>query len=261
MIKDEENSGEIMTLETSYCPDCGTMLTEVNNCPVCGKDLQIIHKEAEKSKQDSIEIEAPADMLKLGSEKWQKMEPIMFSIWTWAWLITGLIGLILWIISFVRLFQFRFGRLIYFLLNSGAIFLILLYGGLYNRKIQVRDYHFIKNDAISIGMIQIPKILFITFLISIGLYWVGGILVFIPAILIIFLGPGKMRWRLDRVDLNGSSVAKEKPIETKKISPKKDKKPDKEPIGKKTAKKSLKKSTKKSGKKSTKKSSKKTNSK
>ena len=246
-------SGEKMSSSNFYCPVCGTMVVTEEHCPLCNYDIKSSQKISATLENEKGSSKEGYIQINLGSEKWQKIEPLIISSWSWLCLVTILIGIGLWIFSFIRLFQFRFGRLIYFLLNSGALLLVAMYFSLYNEKIHARNYHFLKNDAVTIGQIRIPKFLLVILGISIGLYWIGGILLLIPAILLIFLAPGQIQWRIDRILLTSSGERKNRENETLQKSPKKTTTKSVKKTIKKSAKKTVKKSTKKTLKKSTKK--------
>ncbi|MCF2140263.1 MAG: hypothetical protein K9W44_09445 [Candidatus Lokiarchaeota archaeon] len=250
---------------TQYCPVCGTMLTVEEICPTC--NYLVNHsKSSNKSqsqKESSADIgEDSENKLVLGSENWHKMERIFTLIWPWIWRVTFLLGIGLWIWSFIRIFQFKFWyfNFITFLLNTGAVILLLFYSILYITKVERKEYHFLANDSIVIGQFRFPKVLVITLGITIGLYFWGGLPVFIAVLLILFLGPVKPHWRVDRFKISQQDVNQEekKELQEKKreIS-KPTKKKDESQINKNQPKQTKKKSTKQTKKKSTKQTKKK----
>lgn len=233
-----------MSKITAYCPKCGTSLASLSVCPLCSFNTETQGNHAtSNTKPDRADGEAQSiQKVEIGSDFWKKIEPPFALVWPWLWRIVFLTGLGLWIWSFIRLFQFRFWFLITFLLNTGSLILLTITYSLYLSAVMYREYHFIANDTVQIGKLRIPKILVVTFGITLGFYLWGGLLIFIPVILLLFLGPSKTQWIVGRVGTNttqskqkvatSDTIAKENksqtPIQkTKKKSQKAMKKPPK----------------------------------
>jgi len=58
-----------------------------------------------------------------------------------------------------------------------------------------RDYDYLLNDVIQIGSIRIPLMLIIGIIISIFLLIWGGLIILIPLLLLIFMGPKEYEWK------------------------------------------------------------------
>ncbi|WP_457558548.1 hypothetical protein [Candidatus Harpocratesius sp.] len=201
-----------MSILTQYCPVCGTMLTLEEICPTCKSiiDHSKSSKKTQSKKESSADIgEDTENKLVLGSENWQKMERIFTLIWPWIWRVNLLIGIGLWILSFILLFQFKFVYFIIFLLTTGAVILLLYYSILYITKVERKEYHFLAYDSIVIGQFQFPKVLIIALGITIGLYIFGGLLILISVLFILFLGPVKPHWRVDRFNFQNQDFNRE----------------------------------------------------
>ena len=65
----------------------------------------------------------------------------------------------------------------------------------FSDKWAYRDYDSLLNDVIEIGNIRIPLMLIIGIIISIFLLIWGGLIILIPLLLLIFMGPKEYEWK------------------------------------------------------------------
>lgn len=125
----------------------------------------------------------------------------------WAWLFGVIAGIItiFWAIIILSLIgsaglwgysEESEAQLIWYIIASIILIIFSFYiKGRFCNKIAAKDYEGIYNDTITIGGYKIPWILiFGVFLEILGNWW-GGLFLFVPAVLLIFMGPRKYDWK------------------------------------------------------------------
>ena len=65
----------------------------------------------------------------------------------------------------------------------------------FSDKWGVGDYDYLLNDVVKIGNIRIPLMLIIGIILEILLNGWGGLIILIPLLLLIFMGPKKYKWK------------------------------------------------------------------
>ncbi|MFX1273457.1 MAG: hypothetical protein ACFFBP_16625 [Promethearchaeota archaeon] len=134
----------------------------------------------------------------------------------WAWVVTlvcGLINLLWAIVSTVSAFSayqasvalYGIGIVGAFSINIGyvwniissiilIIFSIVIVKPRFSKKCADNDWDYLLNDVLPLGSIRFPMIFVWAIIAEILLYW-SGILIIIPAIMIIFFGPEEYQWK------------------------------------------------------------------
>ncbi|HME53319.1 MAG TPA: hypothetical protein VKM55_13940 [Candidatus Lokiarchaeia archaeon] len=143
----------------------------------------------------------------MSSKNWESMENIVVGLGTWSWLVVLAAAILdialgfyyLWWfgiftlgLGFGGLLGYTAGLYIWYII-AGAIELVLLFIYVLKTfvpKIKAKDWNFLLSDSIFAP--KFPKMLFfgiLLFVFAPGMYYVGGILVVIPALLIMFAAP------------------------------------------------------------------------
>ena len=64
----------------------------------------------------------------------------------------------------------------------------------FSNKWKEEDYDYLLNDVVKIGKARIPLMLIIGIILEIFLSWWGGLIILIPLLLLIFMGPKEYKW-------------------------------------------------------------------
>jgi membrane protein implicated in regulation of membrane protease activity len=137
-----------------------------------------------------------------------------FAVWlgTYGWiflLITGIIyiigGLVLLtlaaifvgygIIGTSSLIETTLTGVIYLIGGILAIiFTVAFVKPRFSNKWKEEDYDYLLNDVVKIGKARIPLMLIIGIILEIFLSWWGGLIILVPLLLLIFMGPKEYKW-------------------------------------------------------------------
>jgi len=77
----------------------------------------------------------------------------------------------------------------------GIIFAVALVKPRFSDKWADKDYDYLLNDVVKIGSVRIPLFLIIGIILEILLSWVGGLIILIPLLILIFAGPKEYKWK------------------------------------------------------------------
>jgi len=75
------------------------------------------------------------------------------------------------------------------------IFAVALVKPRFSDKWADKDYDYLLNDVVKIGSVRIPLFLIIGIILEILLSWVGGLIILIPLLILIFAGPKEYKWK------------------------------------------------------------------
>ena len=75
------------------------------------------------------------------------------------------------------------------------IFAVALVKPRFSDKWADKDYDYLLNDVVKIGSLRIPLFLIIGIILEILLSWVGGLIILIPLLILIFAGPKEYKWK------------------------------------------------------------------
>ncbi|MHA1821965.1 MAG: zinc-ribbon domain-containing protein [Promethearchaeota archaeon] len=183
-----------------FCPKCGTELKGARFCPNCGYDIsQEIYQDNAPKEVIPANNTAVASSNSYADGLWPKIEPYIRQyvggyVW-WILLIVSII-FILYGIYAVTVISLVLGintADIWFWYIIGPIieiiFIFLWVKPKFCDRIKAQKYDELLDDTLKIGSVQIPWMLIFGVLLMIfGNGWLG-LLVLVPAILIIFVGP------------------------------------------------------------------------
>jgi hypothetical protein len=74
------------------------------------------------------------------------------------------------------------------------IFTVLFVKPRFSNKWAEEDYDYLLNDVVTIGKTRIPLMLIIGIILEIFLSWWGGLIILVPLLLLIFMGPKEYKW-------------------------------------------------------------------
>ena len=77
----------------------------------------------------------------------------------------------------------------------GIIFAVALVKPRFSNKWSDKDYDYLLNDVVKIGSLRIPLFLIIGIILEILMSWWGGLIILIPLLLLIFMGPKEYKWK------------------------------------------------------------------
>ena len=165
--------------------------------------------------------EPPSEKKEKKKTSWESVEGFASFLGKWAWIILIIEGLIFIIYGIIGLSagiaaaslaqQAGVGGLvagdiayytffyIWYLIGGIAtiILAILLVRPRFSKKWAEKDYDYLLNDVIQIGNIRIPTMLIIGVIIEIFLQFWGGLVILIPLLLLIFIGPKEYKWKTE----------------------------------------------------------------
>ena len=177
-----------MSNTEKFCPECGTGLEGATVCPKCGFDLAAAPvKAAKKASTSGSKKPTPRS----GNDStWKSLEDIIAFVGRFSWIILAFIAVILIISAILSFIGSGIVLGIWNLLSVAIMaYLIWTYGKVYSQKSKEKDWSFLVNDVLVIGSIQIPKMLAYGIVICIFTYGTGIILIVLPALLTMFMGP------------------------------------------------------------------------
>ncbi len=85
-----------------------------------------------------------------------------------------------------------------FYLIGGILTIIFTVGFVkprFSNKWAEEDYDYLLNDVVKIGSTRIPLMLIIGIILEIFLSWWGGLIILVPLLLLIFMGPKEYKWK------------------------------------------------------------------
>ena len=91
-----------------------------------------------------------------------------YTIWGWLYIIGGILGI---------------------------IFSVALVKPRFSDKWSDKDYDYLLNDVVKIGSLRIPLFLIIGIILEILMSWWGGLIILIPLLFLIFMGPKEYKWK------------------------------------------------------------------
>lgn len=75
------------------------------------------------------------------------------------------------------------------------IFAVALVKPRFSDKWADKDYDYLLNDVVKIGSVRIPLFLIIGIILEVLLSWIGGLVILIPLLILIFAGPKEYKWK------------------------------------------------------------------
>ncbi|TFG02683.1 MAG: hypothetical protein EU540_01035 [Promethearchaeota archaeon] len=155
------------------------------------------------------------------SSSWDSVESIACIIGEWAWIILLIEGIIfifwglwglLWVgagavaaqqagVAEYVAADLTWETFIYILDIIGGIVTIIVAVVLvrprFSNKWKEKDYDYLLDDVIEIGSVRIPTFLIIGIVIEILTNFWGGVVILIPLLLLIFMGPKEYNWKAE----------------------------------------------------------------
>ena len=64
----------------------------------------------------------------------------------------------------------------------------------FSKKWAEKDYDYLLNDVVKIGNLRIPLFLILGIILEIFTSWWGGLIIIVPLLLLIFMGPKEYKW-------------------------------------------------------------------
>ncbi len=147
---------------------------------------------------------------------WEGVEGLASFLGEWAWIILiieavififwGILGLSWFVVAGsaaqqpgAYAGQIAFYSIYYIMYLIGGILTIVLaiffVKPRFSNKWADKDYDYLLNDVIKFGNVRIPTMLIIGIIIDIFLQFWGGLIILIPLLLLIFMGPKEYKWK------------------------------------------------------------------
>ena len=142
-------------------------------------------------------------------DSWDSVKNIAIGMGKWSWivlLIEGIIYTILglyilaWAVVIVGLLPYDPTTLVIYgvmYLIGGLLALVLSVAFVkprFSNKWKEEDYDYLLNDVVKIGSFRIPLMLIFGIILEILLSWWGGLIILVPLLLLIFMGPKEYKW-------------------------------------------------------------------
>ncbi len=64
----------------------------------------------------------------------------------------------------------------------------------FSNKWKEEEYDYLLNDVVKIGNLRIPLMLIVGIILEILMAWWSGLIIMVPLLLLIFMGPKKYKW-------------------------------------------------------------------
>ena len=127
---------------------------------------------------------------------WNANEKYVVLAGKFSWVL--LILYVIWTLFFNVIFNDGVGEVIWGLIRIALIIGISsIFLKDFVAKCIAKDWYFLVNDVIIIADYRIPKMLFYSIILTIFAYGWGSLLVLIVAIVVIFVGPEKVVWKVE----------------------------------------------------------------
>jgi len=181
-----------MSYFEKFCPECGQRLEGAKICPKCGFEIpEETPTTAEEASKSVTKKATKKSTPRSGDDStWKSLEDVIAFVGRFSWIILAFIAVILIIIAILSFIGSGIIAGIWSLLSVAIMaYLVWTYGKVYSQKCKEKDWSFLVNDVLVIGSIQIPKMLAYGIVICIFTYGTGIILIVLPALLTMFMGP------------------------------------------------------------------------
>ena len=177
-----------MSYFEKFCSECGSRLEGAKICPKCGFEVpEETPTTAEEASKIAKKKSAPKSR---DDSTWKSLEDIISFVGKFSWIILAVIAFFMIIGAIFSFIGSGIPLGIYNLLSVAIMaYLVWTYGRIYAQKCKEKDWSFLVNDVLVIGSVQIPKMLAYGILICIFTYGTGIVLVVLPALLTMFMGP------------------------------------------------------------------------
>lgn len=228
-IEIKEKSELTMSESVKFCPSCGASINGGRFCENCGFDLKSTPKNPEGPTSASSNYSGSSPSPKSGApyynaETWKNLEPWISRAGEWSWIlviVSSIIGLIVSIVGFASglsawnnyqdaiagyedLFPYtgaEMGTIVFGLIWAIISILITIVVAAifikpFAQRCKARDWEGLLNNVFVIAGYRIPKMLVLGIVLEIFTDFWGGLLVLIPAILILLIGPIKHQWKV-----------------------------------------------------------------
>ena len=188
-----------MSYFEKFCADCGTRLEGAKICPKCGlelsEDTPTTAEEANKMQaKKSAKKSAPKTR---DDSTWKSLENVIAFVGRFSWIILAIIAFFLIILAILNFIGDIIGGGIFKLVGVAIMaYLVWTYGRIYAQKSKEKDWSFLVNDVLVIGSFRIPKMLAYGLVVCIFSYGFGVILIVLPALLIMYMGPEEFNWKV-----------------------------------------------------------------
>jgi len=177
-----------MSYFEKFCPECGERLEGAKVCPKCGHDIP---EETPTTVEEASTVAKKKSIPRTRDDStWKSLEDIISFVGKFSWIILAFIAF--WLVFWAILSFIGSGIVtgVWNLLSVAIMaYLVWTYGKIYAQKCKEKDWSFLVNDVLVIGSIKIPKMLVYGILICIFTYGTGIILIVLPALLTMFMGP------------------------------------------------------------------------
>ncbi|QEE15835.1 zinc ribbon domain-containing protein [Promethearchaeum syntrophicum] len=177
-----------MSYFEKFCPECGQRLEGAKVCPKCGHDIP---EETPTTVEEASKIaKKKATPRTRDDSTWKSLEEFVSFLGKFSWIILAIISIFLIIGAIISFIGGGIFAGVWNLLSVVAMaYLVWTYGKIYAEKSKEKDWSFLVNDVFVIGSIQIPKMLAYGIIVAICTYSAGVVLIVLPALLIMFMGP------------------------------------------------------------------------
>ncbi|UYP45937.1 hypothetical protein NEF87_002222 [Candidatus Lokiarchaeum ossiferum] len=189
-----------MTEENKFCPSCGASIDGVQFCQQCG--FQVNQKSLEKPIEGNVTAtnNSPTTTTtaspNYNPSTWNTLEPFISLAGKLSWILIVLNIIVSIIVAAVNLAEYGYVGAFVWAIIGGAISLAL--AGIFIKPFAImcgkKDWEGLINDVWKFGKYRVPKMLVLGIILEIFTDGWGGLLVLIPAVLILILGPVKHQW-------------------------------------------------------------------
>lgn len=173
-----------MSKTAQFCPECGGKLEDGSICEKCGHDINKPDENKTTKPKTDAKAQDPAD-----NPVWKFFEPYLPKLGKYVWILVLIAGI----------FYVLGGLISLLFLSSGiwniisgvvAIVIAVIYvKPKFGPALMGEKYEELLNDTIPLGSIRIPMMLIMGVLLEIfGSGWLG-VLLLIPAIVLLFFSP------------------------------------------------------------------------
>lgn len=201
-----------MSNRIQFCPECGRPIGVNDICENCGHNIseQADPQETLSSPTESNENIATTNQTQVDSTEtqtrynpnrklWDQIERAVVISGSYGWIFSAVLSLMFLIFAFVGVVASFSAKFLIDLLFSGfALFLSIQYGKPFSERVKARDWYYIVNNVWIIGSVRIPKLFIIGIVLVPLLNWWGGLVILLPVMAIIFLGPVPAQWSVTK---------------------------------------------------------------
>lgn len=194
--------GIIMTETNKFCPSCGNSIDGVQFCQQCGFQVKGSSSENPVGGSPTSTNISPTSTTNAASNynpsTWNTLEPLISLAGKLSWILIVINIIVSIVVAALNLANLgNVGGFVWAIIG-GLISLAL--AGIFVKPFAImcgnKDWTGLLNDVWIFGRYRVPKMLVIGIALEIFTAGWGGLLVLIPAVLILILGPVKHQWEI-----------------------------------------------------------------